>query len=86
MADETAVQGDPFNMTAVSSSQIEAVGFNPDTNQGRVAFLPKGNNAGSLYEYDSCTQEEASEIVNAPSVGQAFAQTWKGVKPYRRIS
>jgi KTSC domain len=85
MAEETAVQGDPFNMTAVSSSQIEAVGFNPETSQGRILFLSKGNRGSSLYEYDGCTQAEADEIINAPSVGQSFAGLWKGIKAYRRV-
>ena len=70
-----------FNMTPVSSSQIAAVGFNAATSQGRVEF-----NNGSLYEYDGCTQAEADSIINASSVGIAFSTTWKGTKPFRRIS
>jgi hypothetical protein len=70
-----------FNMQQVTSSQIAAVGFNPATNQGRVEFIKNG----SLYEYDNCTQEEADSIINAPSVGIAFGNVWKGVKSYRRI-
>lgn len=73
---------DPFNMTPVTSSQIAAVGFNSETKQGRCEFVKNG----SLYEYDGCTQEEADQIINAPSVGIAFGQIWKGVKPFRRIA
>ena len=80
MADED------FNMTPVVSSQIAAVGFNPTTSQGRVEFLAKGSRGGSLYEYDSVTEDEYTQIVNAPSVGTVFGTLWKNVKPYRRIS
>ena len=76
MADED------FNMTSVNSSQIDQVGFSAATSQGRVLFVKNG----ALYEYDGCTQEERDEIVNAPSVGIAFGQIWKGTKPFRRIS
>ena len=71
-----------WNMTSVASSQIDQIGFNPATNQGRALFLKNQ----ALYEYDGCTQSEADEIINAPSVGQAFGAIWKGVKGYRRIS
>lgn len=78
-----------FNMTPVASSQIEAVGFNPATGQGRVMFLAKGSRSGSLYEYDSCTKDEFDQIVTgaiAGSVGISFSQIWKGTKQYRKIA
>lgn len=78
MAEET---GDVFNMTPVTSSQIAAVGFNPETKQLRVSFI-HGN---SLYEYDGVEQETYDDLVNASSVGSYFAQNVKGVFPYRRI-
>jgi hypothetical protein len=74
-------EDDDFNMTPVESSQIAAVGFNPETKQGKISFLKNG----SVYVYDGCTQEEADQIINAPSAGTAFAGIWKGVKNYRRI-
>jgi hypothetical protein len=80
MEDKMASETD-FNMTPVTSSQIAEVGFNPTTGQGRVRFLKNG----SLYEYDACSQEEADAIINAASVGTAFGQIWKGVKPFRRL-
>ena len=78
MADET---GDPFNMTAVTSQNIAEVGFNPETKQGRILF-----NKGALYEYDNATQEEAARIIAAPSANDEFNATWRGQKPYRRLS
>ena len=80
MADESG-----FEMVPVSSSQIESVGFNAATSQGKVRFLKNG----SEYVYESCTQDEATQIINGAiggSVGITFGQLWKGVKPFRRIS
>jgi KTSC domain len=74
-----------FEMVPVSSSQIEAVGFNQETNQGKVRFLKNG----SEYLYENCTQDEASQIINGAiggSVGISFAQIWKGIKPFSRLS
>jgi hypothetical protein len=70
--------GDPFSMTPVASTNLDEVGFNPDTGQGRVSFQD-----GRLYEYDNCTQEEFEQIVFGGS--QSFGALWKGIKPYRRI-
>ena len=80
MADESG-----FEMTPVTSSQIESVGFNPATGEGRVAFLAKGSRPGSLYSYPNCTQEEFDQIVNAGSVGAMFGQLWKFKAGYQKI-
>lgn len=79
MADED------FNMVPVVSLQIQEVGFNPQTGEGRVRFLAKGNRPSSLYSYPQCTQEEFDQIVNAPSVGTTFAALWKYKPGYARI-
>lgn len=72
---------DDFNMTPVTSENLAEVGFNPETKQGRVLF-----GSGSLYEYDHCTQEEADQIIGAPSANDAFTALWRGSRPYRRVS
>lgn len=69
-----------WDMAAVTSSQIESVGFNEATKQGRVKFLN-----GADYLYEGCTFEEYQSIVNAPSAGQQFAATWRTGRVYRRI-
>jgi len=38
------------------------------------------------YLYDNCTEDEFNELVNAPSVGQQFQASIKGIKPFRRIA
>ena len=81
--------GSGFEMVAVSSSQIAAVGFKAETGQGRVEFIGKGSRGPSLYEYEDCTQDEATQIINGAiggSVGITFGSLWKNVKPYQRIS
>jgi hypothetical protein len=83
MADESG-----FEMVPVSSSQIESVGFNPATGEGRVAFLAKGSRPGSLYSYPNCTQEEYDQIINGSiggSVGISFGQLWKFKAGYSKI-
>jgi hypothetical protein len=83
MADEN-----DFQMVPVSSSQIEAVGFNPETGEGRVAFLAKGSRPGSLYSYPNCSQEEFDQIVSGAiggSVGITFGELWKYKPGYQKI-
>lgn len=80
MADESG-----FEMVPVSSSQIEAVGFNETTSQGKVRFLKNG----SEYLYENCTQDEANQIINGAiggSVGVTFGNLWKNVKPFSRLT
>lgn len=76
MADETS-----FEMIPVTSSQIQSVGYNPNTKQLRISFLKNG----STYEYDGVNQEVFDGLVNAPSVGSYFGAVVKGAFPYRRI-
>jgi hypothetical protein len=79
---------DEIQMVPVVSSQIESVGFDPTTGEGRVAFLAKGSRPGSLYSYPSCTQEEFDHIVNGAiggSVGTTFGQLWKYKAGYAKI-
>jgi hypothetical protein len=83
MADESN-----FEMTPVASSQIESVGFNPETGEGRVAFLSKGSRPGSLYSYPNCTAAEYEQIINGViggSVGVTFASLWKFKPGYQKI-
>ena len=75
------MEDDGFNMTPVTSENLAEVGFNPETKQGRILF-----NSGALYEYDGCTQEQADQIVSAPSANDAFTALWRGSRPYRRVS
>lgn len=67
-----------FDMTPVTSSQIESVGWN--NGELRIQFLK-----GGLYSYRDVSEEEFSALVAAPSVGSLFQQTIKGVKPYTKI-
>lgn len=77
-----------FEMTPVTSSQIESVGFNPATGEGRVSFLAKGSRPGSTYSYPNCTQSEYEQIIQGViggSVGVTFGQLWKYKPGYQKI-
>ena len=69
-----------------NSSQIKRVGFDAETSHGYCGFLDRrSGEESSVYEYDDCTREEADAIINAESVGRAFAATWKYGKAYRKL-
>ena len=70
---------DDFDMQPVSSSNLAAVGFNAETGTGRVEFT-----SGAIYDYEGCTQEEADQIIHAPSAGSMFNALWRG-KSYQRV-
>ena len=74
MADEE------FDMQPVESGNLAGIGFNEEKKQIRIAF-----NSGSTYEYDGCTAEEYNGILNAPSANDAFNETLRGKKPYRKV-
>ena len=75
-----------FEMVPVSSSQIESIGYDEDTQQLRIAFINKRGGAPSLYEYDNVSPQLHEQLMTAPSIGSFFAATIKGVNPYRKIS
>lgn len=60
-------------MIPVSSSQIEAIGHDPVTNQVHVKFA-----SGGHYHYDNFTAEKFAEWKAAPSIGSWF---YKNLKP-----
>lgn len=68
-----------FNMQSVDSGNLVAVGFNEQTKQGRIDFKK------SSYVYENCTQDEADQIIAAPSANDAFVALWRGSKPYRKV-
>jgi hypothetical protein len=67
-------------MVRVISSNLDAVGFNPATGQGRIDFKN-----GTSYLYEDCTAEEALAIATAESPGRTFLSTWRDSREYRRI-
>ena len=69
-----------MEMVNVSSSQISAIGYDPETMKARVSFTN-----GALYEYDDVQQTTIDTIMGADSVGKAFNLLLKYGHNYRRI-
>lgn len=63
-----------MKLTAVQSSQINAIGFAAATKTMRIEFK-----SGSLYEYANITPDLFEAFSKAPSVGSFF---YKNIKPF----
>ena len=66
-------------LTADRSSQIAAIGYDAE-----VLFVQFRR--GGLYAYDEVTPGEYEALMAAPSLASHFAQTIKGIKPYKQIA
>lgn len=63
-----------------SSTQLDAIGFDDETNTAQVKFQ-----SGAVYEYSDVEKEVIDNIVNSSSPGRTFAQTLKYGYQYTRI-
>lgn len=63
-----------MKLTAVLSSQINAIGHDSITNKMRIEFK-----SGALYEYSEVTPEIFGEFAKAKSIGSHF---YKYIKPF----
>lgn len=63
-----------IEMTYVDSSNIEAVGYDPSTNDLHIQFLKTG-----LYVYHNVPQDIFDELMNADSKGSYFNRNIKPV-------
>lgn len=68
-------------MTPVSSSNIQSVGYDNDNQIAYVQFLN-----GSIYIYKGVPIHEYENLRDAPSVGSYLHRNFKNVYPYERIS
>jgi hypothetical protein len=64
----------------VQSSNLEAVGYDEDTQTLRVWFLN-----GFVYDYSGVGQMEYEALRDAPSVGSYLHQNIKGQYPYEKV-
>ena len=72
---------EPVEMINVSSSNIEAIGFDPALDELYVRFLK-----GGTYIYSNVSQYQFDEFVNAGSKGQWLDQNVKKPgNPYRKF-
>jgi len=64
----------------VTSSNVEAIGYDESSNTLRVWFLN-----GSVYDYLNVPSIEYNALSNAPSIGSYLARNIKGVYPYSKV-
>jgi hypothetical protein len=70
-----------MNMTSVTSSNIEAIGYSPIDKKLRIDFLN-----GTSYEYDNVPQNEAQALMDAPSHGVYFNANIKNSYPFVKVA
>ncbi len=64
----------------VSSSNVEAIGYDETTETLRVWFLN-----GTTYDYSGVGLMEFEALRDAPSVGSYLARNVKGQYPYEKV-
>lgn len=63
-------------LQSVTSSQIHAIGHDPETNTMAIQFKSKSG-AGSTYHYANVTPEHFSDFQNSKSIGSHFIKHFK---------
>jgi KTSC domain len=66
-------------MVMVSSSNVEAVGYDPDSRELWVRFT-----SGSTYVYSEVDERTHEELMNASSIGSYLNRAIKGNFDYRK--
>lgn len=66
-------------LTPVESSQLAAIGHDPETGTLAIQFKGRGDAPGSIYHYENFTAEQFEQFKNAESVGSHF---YKNIKPF----
>lgn len=69
-----------MNRQAVSSSNIAAIGYDPDSQTLEIEFLN-----GGVYQYFDVPQHIHEGLMNAGSHGQYLAQNIKGAYRYSKV-
>jgi hypothetical protein len=68
-----------MEMKTVKSSQIHAIGYDPETKKLHITFLARDRvTPGATYEYDDITPEQHTALVGAESIGRHFGLHIKG--------
>lgn len=67
-------------MTAVSSSNIESIGYDEQNQEVYVRFIK-----GGVYVYKDVPEYEFQNLLGAPSHGSYLHRNFKNVYPYERI-
>lgn len=64
----------------INSSNVEAIGYDEDSQTVRVWFLN-----GSIYDYSGVNSVEYNALKVAPSVGSYLHRNFKGQYPYEKV-
>lgn len=65
---------------AVSSSNVESIGYDPDSSTLEVEFKN-----GSVYQYFDVPEQIFNDLINAGSIGSYLASVVKGTYRYSRV-
>lgn len=69
-----------MEMRSVFSSNVQAIGYDPDTQQFHVAWK-----SGKTSVYTQVDPAAANDVMTAPSIGQAINATLKGRYGHRYL-
>lgn len=67
-----------IELTPVQSSQLAAIGWDPDTSTLAIRFPDRGSKPGGLYHYADFGQEDWAALCQAESKGSHFLRNIKG--------
>lgn len=67
-----------ITMDSVESSQIEAIGYDAESQTLAIQFKGKAG-PGSVYHYSNFTTEDFAALKNSESIGSHF---YKNIKPF----
>ena len=69
-----------IEMIPVSSSNVESIGYDAETQTLQIRFLN-----GGVYLYRNVPPMEFEQLLNAPSIGSYFNRNIKGSYAYEKI-
>lgn len=67
-------------LDSIKSSQIEAVGYDAESQTLAIQFKGKGDALGSVYHYNNFTADDWQAFRDAESIGSYF---YKNIKPFK---
>ena len=71
-----------MNFISVESSNLSAVGYDPDTQELQVQFKN-----GGIYSYEGVPHQTHADLVSAESIGSAFHKLIKsGPYPFKKVN
>jgi|LakMenE18May11ns_1017448.scaffolds.fasta_scaffold9947943_3 hypothetical protein len=68
-----------ITMDSVESSQIDAIGYDPESQTLAIQFKSKSDKPGSVYHYSNFTPDDFAALKGAESIGSYF---YKHIKPF----